>query len=164
MVLVAVLVKLDSKGPVIFRQDRVGRYGQIFAIYKFRSMVDNAMSQGPHFTSTDDPRVTRIGRFIRKTSLDELPQLFNVLKGDMSLVGPRPNVPQQRAGYTEDEWNKRNKVRPGVAGLAQALLRSTASPKERTRLDLEYVDKVSVVYDMQLILLTVKQVLLKGGN
>lgn len=165
MVLVAMLVKLDSKGPVIFRQERVGRYGQTFAIYKFRSMVDDAMSQGPHFTSTDDPRVTRIGRFIRKTSLDELPQLLNVFYGDMSLVGPRPDVPKQKAEYTQMEWDRRNTVRPGITGLAQAKLRSAATQEQRTQLDLEYVDnKSSVFFDIWIIILTIKQALFKGGN
>lgn len=164
MALVTVLVKLESKGPVIFRQERVGLYGQIFVIYKFRSMVADASCQGPHFTRDMDPRITRLGRFMRKTSLDELPQLLNVLKGDMSLVGPRPNVPEQRVEYTEEEWTKRNTVRPGITGLAQAQLRSTATPEERTRLDLEYVDKASVGYDIWLILLTAKQVLFRGGN
>ncbi len=164
MILVGVSIKLESKGLVIFRQERVGQYGKIFSIYKFRSMVDDAASQGPHFTSDDDPRVTKIGRFIRKTSLDELPQLLNVLYGDMSLVGPRPNVPKQRAGYTQKEWDKRNSVRPGITGLAQAKLRSAATPEQRTQLDLEYVDKSSVFFDAWVVLLTIRQVLFRGGN
>lgn len=164
MVLVALLIKLESKGPVIFKQERVGRFGKTFPIYKFRSMVVDASSQGPHFTQDQDPRITRVGRFVRKTSLDELPQLLNVLKGDMSLVGPRPDVPKQRSDYTQAEWDKRNSVRPGITGLAQAKLRSAATLEERTRLDLEYVDNVSFIYDIWVILLTVKQVLFKGGN
>ena len=164
LALVAVLIKLESKGPVIFKQERVGIKGGPFYIYKFRSMVIDAASQGPHFTSPGDPRVTRVGRFIRKTSLDELPQLLNVLYGDMSLVGPRPNVPKQKAEYTETEWYKRNAVRPGITGLAQAKMRSAATPEQRTRLDLEYVDKASVFFDVWIILLTIRQVLFKGGN
>ena len=164
MILVALAVRLDSKGPVIFRQERVGQYGQVFSIYKFRSMVDNAMTLGPHYTSTGDPRVTRTGKFIRKTSLDELPQLLNVLYGDMSLIGPRPDVPGQRAGYSKYDWDKRTAVRPGITGLAQATLRSAATAEERTRLDLEYVDKSSMLFDMWIIILTIKQVLFRGGN
>ena len=163
MALVALLIKLESKGPVIFRQERIGQYGQSFFIYKFRSMVVDADTQGPHFTRDGDPRITRIGRFVRKTSLDELPQLINVLRGEMSLVGPRPNVPKQRAEYTEEEWRKRNAVRPGITGLAQATLRSAATPKERTHLDLEYVDKISFVYDLWILVLTVRQVLFRGS-
>jgi len=164
MILVTILIRVESNGPAIFRQERIGQYGQIFTIYKFRSMKSDAESQGPHFTTSNDPRITRSGRFIRKTSIDELPQLFNVLMGDMSLVGPRPNVPKQRSEYTEQEWNKRNSVRPGITGLAQAVFRSAATPEQRTRLDLEYVDKVSMFFDIWIILLTIKQVVYKGGN
>lgn len=164
LIVIAVLIKLESRGPAIFKQQRVGRFGEPFYIYKFRSMVVNAESSGPHFTQQSDPRITRVGRFIRKTSLDELPQLLNVLKGDMSLVGPRPDVPKQRADYSESEWNKRNQVRPGITGLAQAKLRSSATFVERTQMDLEYVDKSSLSFDLWVILLTIKQVLFKGGN
>ena len=164
MALIALSIRFETRGPVIFKQERVGLEGRLFHIYKFRSMVVDAESQGPYFTSTADPRITRIGRIIRKTSLDELPQLLNVLNGDMSLVGPRPDVPGQRVDYTEKDWSKRISVRPGITGLAQAMLRSAATPEERTRLDLEYVDKASLFFDIWLILLTVKQVLFKGGN
>lgn len=164
LLLITLLIKIESKGPVIFKQERVGRFGKIFSIYKFRSMVVDAAKQGPYFTQNGDPRITRIGRFIRKTSLDELPQIINVLCGDMSLVGPRPDVPVQRSNYTEAQWNKRNSVRPGITGLAQATLRSAATLEERTSLDLEYVDNVSLGYDIWVILMTIKQVLFKGGN
>lgn len=164
MTVVAILIKLESKDPVIFKQERVGLNGNLFDIYKFRSMVADAENKGPHFTSPGDSRVTGIGRFIRKTSLDEIPQLFNVLCGDMSLVGPRPNVPKQKTEYTEAEWNKRNSIRPGITGLAQAKLRSAATPEQRTQLDLEYTDKASVFFDLWIILLTIKQVILKGSN
>ena len=164
MALIALLIRFETRGPVIFKQERVGLEGRLFHIYKFRSMVVDAESQGPYFTSIADPRITRIGRIIRKTSLDELPQLLNVLSGDMSLVGPRPDVPGQRVDYTEKDWSKRISVRPGITGLAQAMLRSAATPEERTRLDLEYVDKASLFFDIWLILRTVKQVLFKGGN
>lgn len=163
MTLLAILIKLESAGNVIFRQQRVGRNGEIFSIYKFRSMVVNASAQGPYFTRENDSRVTRVGRFVRKTSLDELPQLINVLKGDMSLVGPRPNIPEQEGEYTPEEWNKRNSVRPGITGLAQATLRSAATYEERTRLDLEYVDKSWFLYDIKIILMTMAQIFGKGG-
>lgn len=164
MILVAVLIKLESKGPAIYKQKRVGRNGRIFLIYKFRSMVVDADAKGPYFTQDNDPRITRTGKFVRKTSLDELPQLINVIKGDMSLVGPRPNAPVQRSDYSVEEWEKRNSVRPGVTGLAQATKRSAATLEERTSMDLEYVDKMSFLYDLKLILMTVKQVLVRGGN
>lgn len=164
MGLVILLIKVESSGPAIFRQERVGLKGKVFTIYKFRSMTTDAEKQGPHFTSADDPRITKLGKFIRKTSLDELPQLLNVLKGEMSLVGPRPNVPKQKEEYTAQEWNKRNSIRPGVTGLAQARFRSAATPEQRTALDLEYVDKTSFLYDVWIILMTIKQILFKGGN
>lgn len=164
MLFVAILIKLESKGPVLFKQERVGLNGRLFNMYKYRSMVINAEKQGPYYTSANDPRITKVGRFIRKTSLDELPQLLNVLVGDMSLVGPRPNVSQQRKDYTEEEWAKRNSVRPGITGLAQAKLRSMAKAGERTRLDLEYVDKASVLFDMWVLMLTVKQLFITRGS
>lgn len=162
--LIALLIKLDSRGPVFFRQTRVGRFGAPFRIFKFRSMVPDAPKIGPYFTSDNDPRITRVGRILRKTSLDELPQLLNVLLGDMSIVGPRPNVFEQRSQYTEEEWVLRNSVQPGITGLAQATKRSAATVEERNTLDLEYVQRSSLWFDVRLILLTVRQVVFTGGN
>lgn len=164
MLLVGLGVRLESPGPVIFTQQRVGLEGRIFNIFKFRSMVEDADSKGPHFTRDGDSRLTRVGRIIRKTSFDELPQLFNVLRGEMSIVGPRPNVPQQRCEYSQDQWSRRNSVRPGITGLAQATLRSDATLEERKQLDLSYVERASLRLDLWIILLTVKQVIAKGGN
>ena len=127
----ALAVMLEGGRPVLFRQVRVGQGGREFGMYKFRSMVTNAAAIGPYHTSADDPRITRVGRFIRRTSLDELPQLFNVLLGDMSLVGPRPDVPAQRALYALADWDLRCSVRPGITGLAQARLRSAATESQR---------------------------------
>ena len=165
MMIVAVMIKLESRGDVFFKQQRVGLDGIDFKIYKFRSMVSGADKQGPHFTSSNDSRITKVGAFLRRTSLDELPQFINVLNGTMSLVGPRPNVPAQREEYSQAEWDKRNSVRPGITGLAQAVKRSAATPEERTQLDLEYVDKSSFVYDIYVMWLTVKVVLAgRGAN
>jgi len=165
MLAVATAIKLGSPGPVLFSQQRVGVRGELFPVFKFRSMVVDATTQGPYFTQGNDPRITKVGAFLRKTSLDELPQLLNVLLGYMSLVGPRPNVPAQRDEYSQEQWDKRNIVRPGITGLAQAVKRSSATPEERTRLDLEYVDKVSIWFDIYVILLTIKQVASgKGAN
>ena len=138
LLLTALAVALDSGVPVLFRQTRLGLHGREFGMLKFRSMVKNAAAIGPYFTSGDDPRITRVGRFIRRTSLDELPQLINVLKGDMSLVGPRPDVPAQRELYSAADWQTRCSVRPGITGLAQARLRSEATPEQRLALDLQY--------------------------
>lgn len=164
LLLVSVLIKLDSDGPVLFFQERVGRYGNSFRMLKFRSMVSNAAKLGSYMTADNDPRITRIGRLIRRSSVDELPQLINVLFGDMSLVGPRPDVPAQRVEYTDEEWETRHRVRPGITGLAQATLRSLATPEQRKLLDIQYAKTHSFLQDIWIILMTIKQVLVKGGN
>lgn len=163
LVFVAIWIRLDSEGAILYCQKRVGLNGRVFSIYKFRSMVVDADQVGGYSTTQDDPRITRVGKFLRKTSIDELPQLLNVLKSDMSLVGPRPDVPAQQGNYTEAEWNKRNLVKPGITGLAQATVRSQATAAERTKLDLEYVDEVSFWFDVKILLMTLKQVMGKGG-
>ena len=162
LIITSIFIKLDSSGDVVFKQERVGLLGNPFLIYKFRSMIKNANKQGSYQTHKNDSRITKVGRFIRKTSIDELPQLFNVIKGDMSLVGPRPNVFAQQELYSKIEWEKRNSVHPGITGLAQAIIRSSGTPDERTRLDLKYIDKQSLFYDIYIIILTIKQVLFKG--
>jgi lipopolysaccharide/colanic/teichoic acid biosynthesis glycosyltransferase len=160
----AIAVALDSGRPVLFVQRRVGRGGREFGMFKFRSMVQDAAAIGPYHTSNDDPRVTRVGRIIRRTSLDELPQLLNVLKGDMSLVGPRPDVPAQRGGYSEADWRERCSVRPGLTGLAQARLRSQATPAERLALDLQYVRERSLALDLRILVWTLFRLGGQGSN
>lgn len=164
LLLAALAIRLDTSGPVLFRQTRVGQGGSLFSIYKFRSMVVNAESLGGYSTQSGDARITRAGRWLRKTSIDELPQIFNVLLGHMSWVGPRPDVPAQRSNYTEQEWLARHRVRPGITGLAQATLRSTATPEQRKLLDLDYAANANLLLDFKILLLTVKQVISKGGN
>jgi lipopolysaccharide/colanic/teichoic acid biosynthesis glycosyltransferase len=161
---VAAAVALESGFPVLFRQVRVGRGGTEFGIYKFRSMVKDAAAIGPYHTASDDPRITKVGRLIRRTSLDELPQLLNVLKGDMSLVGPRPDVPAQRTLYTERDWSERCSVRPGITGLAQAQLRSQATPEQRLALDLRYVREHGMLMDLCIMAKTVARISGKGSN
>lgn len=164
MIGVAAAIYFSDFGPVLFKQKRIGRGGDEFFIYKFRSMVIDADKLGGYSTADGDPRITRVGRFIRRTSLDELPQLLNVLSGSMSVVGPRPDVPAQRSLYTDAEWSLRLSVRPGITGLAQATLRSAATESQRKELDLQYARQVSLLKDIQIILLTFKQVFGKGGN
>lgn len=159
----ALAIRLDSPGSPFYRQIRVGRSGRTFGMLKFRSMVANADRIGGHSTAAGDARITKVGRFIRKTSLDELPQLLNVLSGDMSLVGPRPDVPAQEADYRPEDWVLRHRVRPGVTGLAQALKRSAATPAERTEMDLRYVREQSLWLDLKILWWTARQVLSKGG-
>lgn len=161
---VALAVALESGRPVVFVQTRIGRDDREFGMFKFRSMVRNAAAIGPYHTGANDPRITRVGRVIRRTSLDELPQLVNVLRGDMSLVGPRPDVPPQRALYRQGDWARRCSVRPGITGLAQAMVRSEGTPAERLALDLRYVAEHSLWLDLQILWLTVARLSGKGSN
>lgn len=163
LLIIAVFIKRSSKGPVLFRQERLGYHGKTFKILKFRTMVVNAehMGTGVVINEKDDPRVTKIGRFLRSTSLDELPQVFNVLKGDMSLVGPRPPVTYHPYdGYKNyPEWaKKRFEMRPGMTGLVQTTIRSDAPWDDRMKIDCEYVDKFSVAIDIKIFFDTIKTV------
>ena len=153
----ALAIAIETGFPVVFRQTRLGLNGREFGMYKFRSMVKNAAQMGSYFTTDKDPRITRVGRFIRRTSIDELPQLINVLKGDMSLVGPRPDVPVQRSLYTEADWAERCSVRPGITGLAQALYRSDATYEQRLNADLRYAREASIWLDLQILVWTIKR-------
>lgn len=171
---VAVLIKLeDPKGRVLFRQKRTGRYGQRFDMYKFRSMVHNAEElkqkyahlnelQWPDFKITHDPRVTRIGKILRKTSLDELPQLLNVLKNDMSLVGPRPT---SFAPDTYLLWQTaRLDIKPGITGLWQIIGRGETEFTDRVYLDMFYIEHRSIMFDVEILLRTVFAVILQRGR
>lgn len=164
MVAVAVVVFLSDRGPIFFRQTRVGLNCVPFLMFKFRSMVLDADQLGGYATTTGDSRITPVGRLIRRTSLDELPQLFNVLRGDMSIVGPRPDVPEQRPLYAPEQWRARHSVRPGITGLAQAVARSAASADTRTQLDLQYVESASVIFDLKIILMTIRRLGARIGN
>ena len=163
---VALAIKLTSPGPLIFRQRRLGLNGEPFNVYKFRSMRLNAPdirnADGSAFTSETDPRVTSIGSFIRKTSLDELPQLFNVVLGDMSLVGPRPDQVDQLRFYDEQEKRKLL-VKPGITGLAQISGRNDIPWKMRKALDVRYVEERSLRLDLAILLRTIPYVLLRKG-
>jgi lipopolysaccharide/colanic/teichoic acid biosynthesis glycosyltransferase len=160
----ALAVVLESGFPALFRQTRVGLQGREFGMYKFRSMVKNAAALGPYFTSANDPRITRVGRFIRRTSLDELPQLINVLLGDMSLVGPRPDVPAQRSLYSAADWNQRCSVRPGITGLAQAMYRSDSTEAQRLEADLRYTREKSLWLDIKICWWTLRRLSGRGAN
>jgi lipopolysaccharide/colanic/teichoic acid biosynthesis glycosyltransferase len=164
LLLTALGVATESGLPVLLKQIRHGLDGRKFGMFKFRSMVKNAADIGLHYTQTNDPRITRVGRFIRRTSLDELPQLVNVLRGDMSLIGPRPDVPEQRCLYTDAEWMQRCKVRPGITGLAQVVNRSQGSESERLVLDLRYQSEASLWFDLKILWWTVGRLSGKGAN
>ncbi|MBP5471049.1 MAG: undecaprenyl-phosphate glucose phosphotransferase [Lachnospiraceae bacterium] len=158
MLIVAILIKLTSKGPVIFKQERVGLHNKPFKMYKFRSMrVQSEKKEKKGWTTKNDPRVTSVGRFIRKTSIDELPQLFNILKGDMSLVGPRPERPQFVEKFMEEipRYNVKHQVRPGLTGWAQVNgLRGDTSIRKRVEYDIYYIENWSVMFDIRIILMT----------
>ncbi|MDB5872711.1 MAG: sugar transferase [Ramlibacter sp.] len=164
IVAAAAAIAFESGRPILFRQTRLGLGGREFAMYKFRSMVKDAASIGAWHTASDDPRITRAGRFLRRTSIDELPQLLNVLKGDMSLVGPRPDVPAQRALYSDSDWARRCSVRPGITGLAQARLRSEATEAQRLELDLRYAREHSLWLDLRILGWTLGRLTGKGSN
>ncbi len=160
----ALAIAFETGLPVLFRQTRVGLHGREFGMFKFRSMVKNAASIGPYFTTCNDPRITRVGRFIRRTSIDELPQLINVLNGDMSLVGPRPDVLEQRNLYTAADWAQRCSVRPGITGLAQALYRSESTMAQRLEADLRYTREMSLWLDLKICWWTLRRLRGKGAN
>jgi lipopolysaccharide/colanic/teichoic acid biosynthesis glycosyltransferase len=174
MLTVALLIKLESRGPVLFRQIRVGQGNRQFSIYKFRSMRVEALDQdGRRSARRDDDRVTRVGRFIRRTSIDELPQIFNVLKGDMSIVGPRPHALGSLAGdtpfweVTSHYW-VRHALKPGITGLAQVrgLRGATDTPEhltDRVRADLEYLSNWSLADDILIVLRTLRVIVHKNA-
>lgn len=165
LALVSAAIKLDSPGPVIFRQERLGLGGRSFTIYKFRSMSVGAEAGGV-YEQKGDVRVTRVGRVIRSTSIDELPQLANIIKGDMSIVGPRPTLtyhPWPLSDYTETQ-RRRFDVRPGVTGWAQVNGRKTLDWADRLAFDVDYVDRVSASFDLRILLKTVVKVLTSSDN
>ncbi len=182
MAVVALVIKLDSPGPILYRQKRLGRNGVEFEMLKFRSMVVNCRQEvhqeavkrfmngealdqtnsATRFKLTDDPRITRVGHFIRKTSLDELPQFFNVLRGEMSLVGPRPPLAFEAAMYRPSDW-RRLDGKPGVTGTWQVYGRSVVTFDEMVAMDVEYLERQSLLDDLKLIVLTPRAALRGGG-
>lgn len=167
MVAVAALVRLDSPGPAIFKQTRLGLGGKPFTMYKFRSMqVDSEHTGSGVYSRRGDPRVTRVGAVLRKTSIDELPQLVNILKGDMSFIGPRPVLTYHPWPFEEytDEQKKRFAVRPGVTGWAQVNGRKTAMWQERLKYDAEYADNLSLRFDLKILARTVGEILSARDN
>jgi undecaprenyl phosphate N,N'-diacetylbacillosamine 1-phosphate transferase len=167
MICVAIAIKIDSKGPVFFKQDRLGLNGKPFKIYKFRSMVVNAEKSGTGvYSYKGDPRVTRLGAIIRKTSIDEFPQLFNIFKGEMSFIGPRPTLiyhPWPIDQYTEEQ-KKRFNIRPGVTGLAQINGRKELPWPDRIILDIDYINKVSILLDLKIFIITIFKIFKMAEN
>ncbi len=167
MGLVALAIKLDSPGPVLFKQDRIGKDGKVFQILKFRSMCEGAEHTGSGvYSGKGDARVTRVGRILRATSIDELPQLWNILRGDMSLIGPRPPLTYHPWPYEEytDEQKRMFEVRPGVTGWAQVHGRKDVEWHKRIELNVWYVDHVSFGLDAKIFFLTIFKVLTNADN
>ena len=164
---VSILIKIDSRGPVIFRQKRIGRNGKVFAIYKFRSMCVGAEKTGSGvYSGKGDARVTRIGKILRATSIDELPQLLNILKGEMSFVGPRPPLTYHPWKYEEyTDFQKRMfEVRPGITGWAQVNGRKDVEWHKRIELNVWYVDHMSLLLDIKIMFMTAFKVLTNADN
>ncbi len=166
MLIIAILIKSEDHGPIFYKQKRIGQNGKAFEMYKFRSMFVNADQmltklkeqndvEGPMFKMKNDPRITKIGHFIRKHSLDELPQFINVIKGDMSLVGPRPPLPSEVAEYSEYD-KQRLYVKPGCTGLWQATERNEVGFTEMVQLDIRYIQKASFIFDLWIIWKTIE--------
>lgn len=162
MIPVAILIKLEDKGPVFYNAPRLGKKMKEFKMYKFRSMKVNAPDirneDGSTFNAENDPRVTKIGRILRKTSIDELPQLLNVLKGDMSFVGPRPSPLGNKDLYPK-EYFRKFEVRPGITGYNQAVLRNKSTMEQRVANDLFYVEKLSFLLDIKILFMTFASVI-----
>ncbi|MHA3225973.1 sugar transferase [Globicatella sulfidifaciens] len=165
ILVVGILIKLDDGGSVFYFAERRGINGNPFNMVKFRSMKENAPDirneDGSTFNSENDPRITKIGKFLRKTSIDEIPQLINVLIGDMSLIGPRPNMATKQFAELSIGEQQRVRMRPGITGYSQAFYRNSISMDEKTKLDNYYIDNVSFLLDMKIILQTLKTVILK---
>lgn len=174
MIIIAILIKFEDHGPIFYKQKRIGQNGKAFEMYKFRSMFVNADQMlaelkeqndvdGPMFKMKDDPRITKIGHFIRKHSLDELPQFLNVIKGEMSLVGPRPPLPSEVAEYSEYD-KQRLYVTPGCTGLWQATERNEVGFNEMVRLDIQYIQRASFMFDLWIIWKTIGIVIKPNGS
>lgn len=167
LLLVAILIKLDSKGPIIFKQERLGVNGVPFWIYKFRSMCVGAEKQGSGvYSYKGDSRITKVGRIIRATSIDELPQLWNILKGDMALIGPRPALTYHPWPYEQYDEHQKHMfdVRPGITGWAQVNGRKEVPWPERIELNVYYVEHVSLWFDIKILLMTVFKVVTNADN
>jgi len=162
LIIIGPIIYFEDKGSIFYNAPRLGKNGKVFKMYKFRSMKMNAPDirnkDGSTFNAEDDPRLTKIGRFIRKTSLDETPQLLNIIKGDMSIIGPRPDLPEHRELYEGNEVRKLE-IRPGITGYNQAYFRNTIPWKERIQNDIYYIDHLTLWLDIKIFFKTIISVL-----
>jgi len=159
----AIAIKLESEGPVFFIQKRAGLNGKAFNMIKFRGMIDNALSYGPELTQHNDPRITKVGRFLRRTSIDELPQFINVLKGEMSIIGPRPEILSITSKYS-DEHREVFKYVPGITGYSQINGRQMLTPEQRTKMEIDYYNTENFWGDFKIMFNTIFVVISNKGN
>lgn len=160
MIVTAILIKFTSKGSILFKQKRPGKYGKIFTVYKFRTMITTTTKKGK--TLNDVERMTKLGKFLRKTSIDELPQLFNIIKGDMSFIGPRPLLVRYLPYYTKQQ-RRRHEVKPGISGWAQVNGRNAISWEQKFKLDVWYVDNISFKLDLKIFFMTIAKIFKREG-
>jgi len=163
IIIAVIAIKLDSKGPVFFVQDRTGLNGKPFKMIKFRGMVNNAMEIGPELTQRDDPRITKVGKILRRTSIDEIPQMINVIRGEMSLVGPRPEITSITSKYSSEQ-KKVFLFKPGITGYSQINGRQLLSPDKRVKMEVEYYRKANFRSDLLIALSTFRVILSNEGN
>ena len=163
LILTMIAIKLDSKGPVFFIHERMGYKGKPFSMFKFRGMIDNALKYGPELTQKNDPRVTRVGKVLRRTSIDEIPQIFNVLRGEMSIIGPRPEVISIASNYNEHQ-KKVFDFLPGITGISQINGRQMLDPESRVKMEIEYYNNATFFKDLNVFLKTFKVILNNQGN
>jgi len=163
LVVVALAIKIESKGPIFFIHKRTGFKGIPFKMIKFRGMVNNALEIGPELTQQDDPRITRVGKFLRRTSIDEIPQAINVLKGEMSIVGPRPEIISITNQYTDKQKLIFN-YKPGITGFSQIHGRQLLTPEKRIAMELDYYKKATFWNDLKILIITIYVVITNKGN
>lgn len=159
-IVISIFIKLDSKGPIIFKHKRLGKNCEPIYVWKFRTMIDNAINLGPEWTDKYDKRITKLGKVLRSTSLDELPQIINIIKGDMSLIGLRPDA---YSNSPTEIQKMRTKILPGLTGLAQVNGRSSLTRQEKERYDLEYIKNYSFILDLKILMKTIKLILKSEG-
>ena len=159
----AILIKLESKGPVFFLHERTGFNGNPFYMFKFRGMIDNALRYGPGITQKDDPRITKVGKFLRRTSIDELPQFINVLRGEMSIVGPRPEIISITSKYS-NAHKEVFKFMPGITGYSQVNGRQLLSPEQRTEMEIDYYKNETFFSDLKIFCQTFLVIINNKGN
>jgi lipopolysaccharide/colanic/teichoic acid biosynthesis glycosyltransferase len=163
LIIAAIAIKLESKGPILFKHERTGYNGEKFLMYKFRGMVHNALELGPELTQINDPRITRVGKILRRTSIDEIPQVINVLKGEMSIVGPRPEITSITSRYNEEQ-RKIFEFIPGITGYSQINGRQQLTPEQRVKMEVEYYTKANVFTDFIILLKTFEAIATNHGN